>query len=72
MIAPGGIENELPPENVKARLPLTCWSTNEIEPAGAVVGSGILSVVGAWRSLVAHLNGVQEAERSNRSAPTIF
>ena len=27
--------------------------------------------VGAWRSLVAHLNGVQEAERSNRSAPTI-
>ena len=28
--------------------------------------------VGAWRSLVAHLNGVQEAERSNRSAPTNF
>jgi hypothetical protein len=26
--------------------------------------------VGAWRSLVAHLNGVQEVERSNRSAPT--
>ena len=26
--------------------------------------------LGAWRSLVAHLNGVQEVERSNRSAPT--
>ena len=26
--------------------------------------------IGAWRSLVAHLNGVQEVERSNRSAPT--
>ena len=32
---------------------------------------GILAApVGAWRSLVAHLNGVQEVERSNRSAPT--
>ena len=27
--------------------------------------------VGAWRSLVAHLNGVQEVPRSNRGAPTI-
>ena len=36
-----------------------------------VRASVILSVVGAWRSLVAHLNGVQEVERSNRSAPTI-
>ncbi len=33
--------------------------------------SAILRAVGAWRSLVAHLNGVQEVERSNRSAPTI-
>ena len=29
-----------------------------------------LDGLGAWRSLVAHLNGVQEVERSNRSAPT--
>jgi hypothetical protein len=36
-----------------------------------VRASAILFVVGAWRSLVAHLNGVQEVERSNRSAPTI-
>ena len=35
--------------------------------AAPLVDSG---PVGAWRSLVAHLNGVQEAERSNRSAPT--
>ena len=35
-----------------------------------VRASAILFVVGAWRSLVAHLNGVQEVERSNRSAPT--
>ena len=26
--------------------------------------------VGAWRSLVAHLNGVQEVEGSNPFAPT--
>ena len=32
--------------------------------------SGRLVDLGAWRSLVAHLNGVQEVERSNRSAPT--
>jgi hypothetical protein len=37
-------------------------------PPPTVLDSG---PVGAWRSLVAHLNGVQEAERSNRSAPTI-
>jgi hypothetical protein len=30
----------------------------------------MLTRLGAWRSLVAHLNGVQEVERSNRSAPT--
>ena len=36
-----------------------------------VRASAILRAVGAWRSLVAHLNGVQEVERSNRSAPTI-
>ena len=38
----------------------------------AVIIPGALKgqLVGAWRSLVAHLNGVQEAERSNRSAPT--
>ena len=27
--------------------------------------------LGAWRSLVARLNGVQEVESSNLSAPTI-
>ena len=27
--------------------------------------------VGLWRSLVARLNGVQEAPRSNRGSPTI-
>ena len=32
--------------------------------------SARLVALGAWRSLVAHLNGVQEVERSNRSAPT--
>jgi class 3 adenylate cyclase len=31
----------------------------------------MLAVLGAWRSLVAHLNGVQEVPRSNRGAPTI-
>ena len=30
----------------------------------------MLAVLGAWRSLVAHLNGVQEVPRSNRGAPT--
>ena len=39
--------------------------------AVAARASAILRAVGAWRSLVAHLNGVQEVERSNRSAPTI-
>ncbi len=34
------------------------------------VSGKLVFLVGAWRSLVAHLNGVQEAERSNRSAPT--
>ena len=36
----------------------------------AVPAARLQTSVGAWRSLVAHLNGVQEVERSNRSAPT--
>lgn len=31
----------------------------------------ILVVLGAWRSLVARLHGVQKVARSNRVAPTI-
>ena len=38
-------------------------------PAGEA--SAILRAVGVWRSLVAHLNGVQEVPRSNRGTPTI-
>ena len=38
--------------------------------AASPVADGRLVGLGAWRSLVAHLNGVQEVERSNRSAPT--
>jgi hypothetical protein len=37
-----------------------------------VDASGILLGVGVWRSLVAHLNGVQEVPRSNRGTPTTF
>ena len=30
------------------------------------------SIIGAWRSLVAHLHGAQEVVGSNPAAPTIF
>ena len=40
-------------------------------PSGRPIATAVELVrLGAWRSLVAHLNGVQEVERSNRSAPT--
>ena len=45
------------------------WSWTSSGPAQGATG-GRLVALGAWRSLVAHLNGVQEVERSNRSAPT--
>ena len=53
----------------------TLSRTDRREPAPIVAGSNGAPMldsraIGAWRSLVAHLNGVQEVERSNRSAPT--